>query len=77
MVAKILAVFECLGVANRARNYFNKSQMLLFYKASLIYGNSYKTHLDENSKSQKIYLAEKIYLAAFSFHQKLILCWIS
>ena len=59
-VAKKLATF--LGVAYRATNYFAKNQLLIFYNAYvkstiehglLIYGNTYKTHLDEIFKMQK------------------------
>ena len=59
-VAKKFAKF--LGVAYRARNYFAKNQMLIFYNACLksiieygllIYGNTYNTHLDEIYKMRK------------------------
>ena len=59
--AKKIATFS--GVAYRARNYFTKNQLLIFYNAYvkstmeyglLIYGNTYKTHLDEIYKMQKI-----------------------
>ena len=58
--AKKLATI--LGVAYSARNFVTKNQLLTFYNAYmtstieyglLIYGNIYKTHLDEIFKMQK------------------------
>ena len=77
-LAKKLAKFS--GVAYSARIYFTKNQISTFYNADvkstieyglLIYGNTYRTHIDE------IHKMEQEYVGPFSLNEKRVRLRIS